>query len=271
MILETVTQLVESLHKPGLMGVVGMKRERVCTRELAAYFRLLATSLPIDDLANLATQAHQPVALHTAEMKIRRTLRSLQPLLLEILSTNLLLAYKEGWNNLHIHSVDGLKEAKTKVKISGSPMDKLGPSGERAADYAATSSGSLIKGLNKTTLDLLQEAIATGIEDQLGVDGLGRLLRSTVMDMSVSRAKSIATTEMNDAFSTAALEKMDSLGIKYKKWMPVDDPCPICSDNAEEGAIPVDDSFSSGDDAPPAHPNCRCAIVGARPPDSGGD
>lgn len=260
MIAKTIAALVESLEKPGLLGAVGMKRERVCARELAAYFRLLATTIPINDLGTLLVQVNKAAALHSSEMKIKRALRGLQPLLLEILTTNKLLAYKEGWNHLQVH----LKEA---AKVEGKPLDKLGPSGERAADYAVTSAGELIKGLNQTTLDLLQEAIATGIEEQLGVDGLARLIRSEVMNMSVDRAKMIATTEMNGAFSTAALEKMQGLGIEYKKWIAEGDACEICSGNEDDGPIPVDDSFSSSDDAPPAHPNCRCAVVGARAPE----
>ncbi len=46
-----------------------------------------------------------------------------------------------------------------------------------------------------------------------------------------------------------------------KTWLP--DPagaCPICEDNASQGPIAYEDSFDSGDDAPPAHPNCECDI-----------
>ena len=33
-------------------------------------------------------------------------------------------------------------------------------------------------------------------------------------------------------------------------------------------SIPVDDDFPSGDERPPAHPNCRCAVTGARAPEA---
>lgn len=34
-----------------------------------------------------------------------------------------------------------------------------------------------------------------------------------------------------------------------------------CDDNADAGALELGDAFPSGDDAPPAHPNCECALV----------
>ena len=40
-----------------------------------------------------------------------------------------------------------------------------------------------------------------------------------------------------------------------------DDACDECVANAEQGAIGLEDEFLSGDDAPPAHPNCRCDVL----------
>ena len=46
-----------------------------------------------------------------------------------------------------------------------------------------------------------------------------------------------------------------------KKWdASVDTACDVCEDLDGE-IVDVDDVFSSGDDGPPAHPNCRCAVV----------
>lgn len=51
-----------------------------------------------------------------------------------------------------------------------------------------------------------------------------------------------------------------------KSWDQGGDACPECQDNAGAGWIPFDEDFPSGDDSPPAHPNCDCAldIRGAR-------
>jgi hypothetical protein len=34
----------------------------------------------------------------------------------------------------------------------------------------------------------------------------------------------------------------------------------FCDDNEQEGEIPYDEPFNSGDDAPPFHPNCQCRL-----------
>lgn len=265
---ERLAQLIEKMGKPGVMGVVGKRRERSCEHDLIAYFRLLANRLPIPQLAQLATSTDADMARHLVQTQTSNAIRGVRPFLLGSMKLQYEAGYHDGWRVAQVHPLVGkFQEADTP---SGSPMDTLGPSGERAADFATTSAGTLVTGLDETTLEALQDAISTGIEERLGVDGLGRLIRSTVMDMTVKRAQVIATTEMNRAFSTAALEKMAGIGIEFKRWFPVDDPCPVCEDNEAEGAIPVNQVFSSGDDAPPAHPNCRCAVVGARDPEAEG-
>lgn len=263
MIRHVLRKLVEAMQRPGLLGAFGIRRATACQRDLAAYFRLVLSKLPLEDLSRLAVSENKETAMHAAEMTITRVLRMCRPQLLQTLATHMMLAYKEGYKHAQVH--DFVKEADDLLP-SGSPIDIIGPTGERAADFAATSAGDLIRALDEQTLELLREAVAQAIEEKLGVDGLARLIRKTVMDMSVDRAKMIATTEMNNAISTATLEKLANMNVQYKRWIAVDDPCDICSENEADGAIPVDETFSSGDDAPPAHPNCRCAVVGARPP-----
>ena len=38
-------------------------------------------------------------------------------------------------------------------------------------------------------------------------------------------------------------------------------PCIVCIANLEDGEIDMDEDFESGDDAPPAHPNCMCSLM----------
>jgi hypothetical protein len=45
-----------------------------------------------------------------------------------------------------------------------------------------------------------------------------------------------------------------------KEWIAESDACDECSDLDTEEVL-MDDDFSSGDDMPPAHPNCRCTAV----------
>jgi hypothetical protein len=64
--------------------------------------------------------------------------------------------------------------------------------------------------------------------------------------------------------SQAYLGKLKRNAVEMKQWILGPNACDQCVDNAEASPIPVDDDFPSGDDAPPAHPNCVCAVAGAR-------
>lgn len=83
---------------------------------------------------------------------------------------------------------------------------------------------------------------------------------------SAERAATIARTEISRANNYGALSgyiaSRDGAGISLKKaWSPDAEACDICLGNEDDGAIDLEDEFSSGDAAPPAHPNCECAIT----------
>lgn len=117
--------------------------------------------------------------------------------------------------------------------------------------------------IDDTTRDAIREIIADGLEENIGTDEIAdNILESTAF--SQDRADLIANTEVRRANSAGAVEGYQAAadaGVSVQKeWLPDVDPCPICQDNADEGPIDLDDEFSSGDDYPPAHPNCECAV-----------
>jgi hypothetical protein len=75
------------------------------------------------------------------------------------------------------------------------------------------------------------------------------------------------TTEVSKIHTSAALLALrvarDRGSISLKKaWAcDGDDPCEDCQQNENDGAIDLDDVFSSGASAPPQHPRCECSIV----------
>lgn len=150
---------------------------------------------------------------------------------------------------------------------STQPFDITGQIALDASAYAEQKAAELVVGINKTTKQRFADAVATGIEDQLGVDGISQLLRTIAKDMSTTRAETIASTEVNSAMSHATVEKLKTVGVEYKQWIIADDDADdICKGNEEDGPIPTGEAFSSGDFYPPAHPNCRCAVTGVRSP-----
>ena len=80
-----------------------------------------------------------------------------------------------------------------------------------------------------------------------------------------SRARTAAITTISRGSSRAALWWYRLCGIRNGRWLldPNSSGCPVCDMNANAGPVPLGRAYPSGDILPPAHPNCRCALVGA--------
>lgn len=83
---------------------------------------------------------------------------------------------------------------------------------------------------------------------------------------SAARAQRIAVNEVAKAYAFGNNEPLKEYKERtgkevFKSWIAEADPCDICIKNAGQGWITLNQSFSSGDDTDPAHPNCRCAIA----------
>jgi hypothetical protein len=273
-----IVELLETAAKPGVLGMVGRRQERIAAADLAVYFLRLGKQLDAADIGSLASQP-KDLALHALDLKISNILRKESTALLSVLAVNIQAAYLAG-SRQEVEGKEKIvaaqreknqlsKLSEADVRVNQSELDKLGPSGEAAAQYAARRAAKLVTDINKTTREIIRDTISEGIEERLGVPGTARLLRSRIKDMSSTRAQMIATTEMNDAMSQAALDKIGRL-LEYKQLILSDDACEICIDNADADPLPVAAVYPSGDSRPPFHPNCRCAITGARAPEGEG-
>ena len=112
---------------------------------------------------------------------------------------------------------------------------------------------------------MIRDVIADGLEQNIGRDAIIEGIEDAGA-FSEDRATTIAITEIARANSQAALTTYQgarSIGIKVKKeWIvaPDEKVCDDCAENADAGPIDLDADFPSGDDAPPGHPDCRCAL-----------
>lgn len=251
--------LIEKLKRPGILGVAGMNAERDFRRALMNYFQILGRRVAALKLEALVDTHEKNLARQAVEMRLHNTLRTLTPLLTQTIEAALTDGMMRADKNHHFAEAEG-------DPIFPDPPPML--TGEEAALWASVHAGELVSGINDTTQELIADAVEQGIEDSLGVNGTARLIRSTLEDMTVVRSQMIASTEMNAAFSEATMRKLDRLGVEYKQWITSPgNVCDECSENEDASPIPLDDDFPSGDPAPPAHPNCRCAVTGARAPD----
>jgi Phage Mu protein F like protein len=149
-----------------------------------------------------------------------------------------------------------------------------------SVDYAQERSAELVgkKWINGVLVDnpnaewSLPDATRDEIKGIITDAFAGRILPESVESsireagaFSAKRATLIARTEItraNSYGSLAGYKAAASVGVILRKaWLPDADACPICLDNADDGDIALDEQFSSGDDAPPAHPRCECSII----------
>lgn len=68
----------------------------------------------------------------------------------------------------------------------------------------------------------------------------------------------IARTESANAIGQANHASAKENGATTKVWVIAGPGCDVCQPNVDDGEIPIDQAFSSGDMNEPAHPNCEC-------------
>lgn len=111
--------------------------------------------------------------------------------------------------------------------------------------------------IDETTLNDMISFIAEAKADGLTIDELAAQLADHFDEVSQVRGTVIARTETARAMGDANRATMVENGVATKHWVgagPADDE--LCRGNIEDGSIPVDEAFSSGDMNEPAHPNC---------------
>jgi len=251
---DLVSEIAEAAKRPGVLGLAGRKIEKRAQSELAGYFK----SLKVGDLAEIAKGGvTAEMGKHVAANRLHNIVRKARPSLLLILKSNMIDA---------IHASRKIDHRIAEADDFSQPFTKQGKTLFDAVEWAEKQAADLVTGLDATTIEQIADSVAQGIEEQLGVAGTGRLIRDVVDEMSVSRAAMIASTEINRAMSAAAVDQLGDLGVEYKRIVLSPDACPICIDNADQDPLPLDEDYDSGDAFPPFHPNCRCAITGARAP-----
>lgn len=151
------------------------------------------------------------------------------------------------------------------AQIKVPATDELfGQVSQRAVDWARANAAELVSGVEDSTRDMIAGDIADSLAAGETLDEtIGRLQEGYAF--SEERADLIARTEIGSANQHGALEGMraaEQLGIKIMKYWSCDtDPCEDCEANEAASPIPLNEEFPSGDDAPEAHPHCKCSLI----------
>ena len=177
--------------------------------------------------------------------------------------------YAEGWVTGEAGANEAIAEAYEKRKAADD--DLIDWSTWNPGDYAAAlllkpskafqrflaSFGIILKDITNTTVNDIGTALADALEQGLSANQAAKLIKNHVA--SPARALTIAITEQNRAMSAATINRYKEMQIGQMEW-EVSDPCPKCAMNAGQ-VVPIGGTFNSGNTQPPAHPNCRCALL----------
>jgi hypothetical protein len=136
---------------------------------------------------------------------------------------------------------------------------------ERALAWARERAASMVTMIEGNTRDMLRATVASAIEEGWSAARLADEVAESPA-FNADRAMTIARTEIvaaNNAGNLDGYKDARDSGVKMKKeWITAGDDLVSegCQENEDAGPIDLDDDFPSGDDAPPAHPSCRCAV-----------
>lgn len=117
--------------------------------------------------------------------------------------------------------------------------------------------GIVSKAIAKAGYEKIGTALADSIASGSSPAQAAKIIAEKIGDPA--RALTIAITEQNRAMSIAAINFYQESGVEQVEWNAVD-PCDLCAPNDGQ-VVNLGQAFDSGDTEPPAHPNCRCALL----------
>lgn len=138
-----------------------------------------------------------------------------------------------------------------------------------ARRWAEQHVGTLIRDIDRTTLERTRRAVAAWVENG---EPLPRLVEELTPIFGPARAELIASTEVTRAYAEGNRQAYRASGVVTRwQWRTSEDErvCPICGPLADT-VVQIDSDFSGflpdnvrrgAVTMPPAHPRCRCWVV----------
>lgn len=122
-------------------------------------------------------------------------------------------------------------------------------------------SGVTIESVAAHRLDEVAAVLHDGLEQGRTIDEIALALRGVLDDPRW--AHMTAWTETSRAMNAATLAGYAESGIAASEWLTAFDQrvCLRCGRNEDAGPVPLGEPFPTGDEHPPAHPRCRCALI----------
>ena len=124
--------------------------------------------------------------------------------------------------------------------------------------------------INGTTREKIQALTVQALEDGWSTDTLAAAIQDSEA-FGDYRSEMIARTETAFADVQGNMAGYAASGlVDATEWIVGDGDCDECQANADASPVAMGEAYPSGDEMPPAHPNCRCdvlPIVNAGPED----
>jgi len=111
------------------------------------------------------------------------------------------------------------------------------------------------------TRELLRGQVRQAIEEGWSTKQLSNAVQESY-GFSDARAEMIGRTEIARAQAAGTMEGWKASGVCTGKFWVLGSEHDIeddCDSNVDDGTIPLDEEFSSGDEYEPVHPNCTCS------------
>lgn len=188
--------------------------------------------------------------------------------------SGLSLAYDDLTDALVATAEDGSRYTIARLVVDDPELDVSRDNGmdaevqwakDHAADLIAKdgSGGELID----STREMIRQTVAKTIADGETDAAIAKALQDAYA-FSDERAELIARTEVRNALGNGGFIAAKAVGMEEKRWLLSNDEgiCPVCEANAAQQWIPIGETFLSGDEAPLAHPRCRCDAAYRRKP-----
>lgn len=130
--------------------------------------------------------------------------------------------------------------------------------GQQTRDQVAQQSAAWLNQVTQTRVQQIAAILAAGGTAAALAAAIKAILAST------SAALKIVITEVFRALNAGALDAYRRNRVGMVRWVTRSaHPCPVCIANEAEGPMHLGAVFQSGDQAPPAHPNCECVLIPA--------
>lgn len=175
----------------------------------------------------------------------------------------------KAWTNKYIHSAyqKGIANAGARLRGGGARVsDKwMTEAFNRPihADRVATIYLRAYRDLDGIAKEMdrrISSTLALGLAEGRSPREVARLLRKEVESIGITRARTLARTEIVAAHADANITAFQEAGIEgvevEAEWATDGDPCPICADLAGKTY-----TLEEARGMLPAHPNCQCAWI----------